>query len=99
MRGELLILPVDLGCRRDHYALALASRGAKNNFGSVNIGFNGANGTFDDQPDADGSREMHDQIALVNELRDQFGIKDAAELKTEVLMRAQRSDVGHRAGR
>lgn len=99
IRGELVILVIDLGRGRKHHTLALAGRGAKHDFGSVNIGFNGANGTFDDQPDADGSREMHNKIALVHELGDQLRIKDATELKTEVLIGAQCRDIRHRTGR
>src|SRR3981189_2330268 len=66
MEGNVEIFAVDLGGGGSEHELAFFAGGFEDELRAVDVGFDGADGTFDDELDADSGGEMDDDVGIVD---------------------------------
>ena len=64
----------------------------------VDIGFDGTDRTFHDEFHADSSREVNDDIRIIDKLREELAVLDAVEVVLQVVGTLQVPDILHSAG-
>src|SRR5215469_15273963 len=65
----------------------------------MNICFNGTNWAFDDQPNADRSRQVENHVAVINSLRDRGILPHAVNRIVEIRMLLQVLDIADASSR
>src|SRR6267378_1664585 len=99
VKGNVGVFSVDLGSGGgQHEFLFLAGR-FEYQLRAVNIGFDGLDGTFDNEFDADGGSKVHDDIGIVDELGNQLTILEVVEVILHAFGRFQVADVVHTPSR
>ncbi len=99
VKGNVGVFSVDLGSGGgQHEFLFLASR-FENQLRAVDIGFDGLDGTFDNEFDANGGGEMDHDIRIIHEFRNQLAILDVVEVIFHAFGGFQVADVVHTASR
>ena len=80
MKRHVGVFAVDLGGGGREDELAFFAGGFEDHLRAVDVGFDGAHGTFDDELDADGGGEMDDDVGIVDEFRDELAIFDVVQV-------------------
>jgi len=93
------VFAVDFGSRGSENELALFAGGFEDALGAVNIGFDGADGAFDDELDADGSGEVDDDVGIIDEFGEKLEIFDVVEVIFHLAGSFEVADVIHATGR
>ncbi len=93
------MVAVDLGGRGDEDGLAEAPARVEDGLGALEVDPQGADGLLDDRLDADGGREVVDDVDLVHELGDDRGVQHAVDHEMEVGVVGEVGDVLQAAGR
>ena len=83
-RRLLAVVAVDLRGRGDEDALAEAVAVVEHDLRSLDVRDERVHGLLDDQPDADGGREVVDDVALVDELVDDGRLQHRVDDEVEV---------------
>ena len=96
---HVVALAVDLGGRGDHDQLLLLVGVLEHHFGAVHVGLDRADRLLDDQLDADGRGEMKNDVAAVDELREERLVLDRVDEVFESAAALEMRDVFDGAGR
>ena len=88
------MVAVHLGSGGDEHALSEAVAVLEHDLGALEVRDERVHGLLDDESNAHGSREVVDDVALVDELVDDSPIEDGVDDEVEVGVRAEVLDVG-----
>ena len=90
MERHVGVFSVDFGSRGGEDEFALFAGCFEDALCAVDVGFDSADGAFDDELDTDGSSEVDDDVGVVNELREQLKVFDVVEVVFQVWPEALR---------
>ena len=96
--GDLDAFAVDFGGGGDEDFAAVAVGGFEDGFAAHDVGFDGADGVFDDEAHADGGGEVDDDLGLAGEAVEDLGIHDGLAHEGEALAIFEGLDVLEAAG-
>ena len=96
---NLSAFTIDLGSRGGNHELALFRGGFEDELRAVDVGFDGADRTFDNEADTYGRGKMNDDVGVVHKLCNKLAIFYGVEVIFEVPGVFEGPDVFHAAGR
>jgi len=98
MEGDIGVFAVDLGSGSGNDEFALLGSGFEDQLGAVDVGFDGANGTLDDEFDADSRGKVYDDIGVIHEFGEQLAILNAIQVILHALGGLEMTNVVDAAG-
>src|SRR5712692_1461139 len=93
VEGNVGVLAVDLGGGGGENEFLFFAGGFEDQLRAVDIGFDGFDGTFDDEFDANGGGQMDDHIGIIYEFSEQLTILDVVEVILHAIGRLEMADV------